>query len=86
MKQILIAAAIAAGVSVAGIGLATIVTDFRPETKAIASKLAPAVVRGIILGANVGPYQSPAHIESRVTASGYAPAQTTNDWYSIAGD
>lgn len=53
-----------------------------------ASEVARSLVSGIILGANVGPYLSglvPAHIESRVTASGYAPAQTI-DSYPVADE
>jgi hypothetical protein len=79
MKQILTVAAL-----VAGIGFMAIANDFRTDAKAVGSELARALVSGIILGANIGPYQSPAHIESRVTASGYVSVPTTTDEYSVA--
>lgn len=53
-----------------------------------ASEVARSLISGIILGANVGPYLSglvPAHIESRVTASGHAAAQTI-DSYPVADE
>jgi hypothetical protein len=81
MKKVLIAAAL-----VAGMDFATIAADFQPDAKVLASELARSFISGIILGANAGPYQSgvvPAHIELRVTASGYVSAPTT-DRYSIA--
>jgi hypothetical protein len=81
----LIAAALAAGAAVA----TTHATEgSRPDIKVIASEVARGLIGGIILGANVGPYLSgliPAHIESRVTASGYAPAQPP-DSYSPTSD
>ena len=83
MKKVLTAAAL-----VAGTGFVTIATDFQPDAKVLASELARSFISGIILGANVGPYQYglvPAHIESRVTASGYASAPTS-DRYSIAAE
>lgn len=80
---------------VAGIGFATAhttdstnATDLQRDIKVIAFEVANSLIRGIILGANVGPYPSgavPAHIESRVTASGYGPAQTT-DSNSVADE
>jgi hypothetical protein len=85
MKPVLTAAAL-----VAGIGFATThptESSWR-DIKVIASEVADSLISGIILGANVGPYLSglvPAHIESRVTASGYAPAQVT-DSYSAADE
>jgi hypothetical protein len=67
---------------VAGLGFSTTSTAESPrDIKVIASEVARSLISGIVLGANVGPYLSgllPAHIESRVTASGYAPAPTTN--------
>lgn len=84
MKTVLTAATLVAGIGFA-IAHATDSTNAadsqRDNIKVIASKVANSLIRGIILGANVGPYPSgavPAHIESRVTASGYAPAQTTD--------
>ena len=82
MKQILIAAAL-----VAGIGCTAIAIDFRTDAKPVGSELARALISGIILGANIGPYQSPAHIESRVAASGYASAPNTIEIeYSVAAE
>jgi hypothetical protein len=67
---------------VAGIGFTTTSTAESPrEIKVIASEVARRLIGGIVLGANVEPYLSgllPADIESRVTASGYAPAPTTD--------
>jgi hypothetical protein len=67
---------------VAGIGFTTASTAESPrDIKVIVSEVARSLIGGIILGANVGPYLSglfPAHIESRVTASGYAPDLTTD--------
>jgi hypothetical protein len=75
MKPVLSAAAL-----VAGIGLTTMsATHSSHDIKVIASEVASSLIGGIILGGNVGPYLTglvPAHIESRVTASAYAPAQT----------
>jgi hypothetical protein len=71
---------------VAGIGFAAIATVLQPDAKAVAPELVRSLLSGIILGANVGPYQSglvPAHIESRVTASGVASVPT-GDRYSVA--
>ena len=71
MKPALIAALVA-GVS--------FTTTSGTDTRAIVTELARSLIGGIILGANVGPYLSvltPAHIESRVTVSGYVPARTT---------
>jgi hypothetical protein len=75
---------------VAAIGAATTRTPESPwpEIKVVASEVARSLISGIILGANVGPYLSglvPAHIESRMTASGYAPAQAA-DPYSVADE
>jgi hypothetical protein len=85
MKPILIAAALVACIVVA----TTRATDgSRHDIKIIASEVARGLIAGIILGANVGPYLSgliPAHIESRVTASGYAPAPPP-DSYSLADE
>jgi hypothetical protein len=88
MKPTWTAAAVAAGIgfAIAGFAIAhaadsTNTTDVRRDIKAIASEVASSLFRGIILGANVGPYPSgliPANIESRVTASGYTPAQITD--------
>ena len=84
----------AVGFLVAAIGFATThaadstnAADSRPDIKVIASELANSLIVGIILGANVGPHPSvgpypygltPAQIEWRVMASGYAPAQQTD--------
>jgi hypothetical protein len=90
MKPILTAVALVAGIGFA-LAHATDLTNAngpRPDIKVIASKVASSLVRGIILGANVGPYPSglvPAHIESRVTASGYSPTQAT-DSNSVADE
>jgi hypothetical protein len=85
MKPILIAAALVACVAVA----TTYATEgSRRDISIIASELARGLIAGIILGANVGPYLSgliPAHIESRVTASGYAPVPPP-DSYSVADE
>src|SRR5215475_12652346 len=85
MKPILIAAAFVACVAVA----TTQATEgSRHDVKIIASEIARGLIGGIILGVNVGPYLSgliPAHIESRVTASGYAPAPPL-DAYSVADE
>jgi hypothetical protein len=85
MKQILTAAALVACIAVA----TTHATEgSRRDIKTIASELARGLIGGIILGVNVGPYLSgliPAHIESRVTASGYAPVQDL-DSYSVADE
>jgi hypothetical protein len=82
MKRALIAAAL-----VAGIGFtAMIATD--PDAKVVASEVAHGLVSGIILGSSVEPYQAklvPDLIESRVTASGYAPAPTFHR-YSVADE
>ena len=84
MKRISIAAALVAGVAVA----ATWATEgSRRDISIIASEVARGLIAGIILGANVGPYLSgliPAHIESRMTASGYAPPPP--DSYSLADE
>jgi hypothetical protein len=83
MKRVLTAVAL-----VAGMGFATIAADFQPDAKVLASELVRSFISGIILGADVGPYQSalvPAHIESRVAASGYVSAPTP-DRYSIAAE
>ena len=68
MKQMLMAAAL-----VAGIGFATAIeTGFRPGAGIIASEVARSLVSGIILGANV--WQSvpvPADVELRVMAGAY---------------
>jgi hypothetical protein len=89
MKAILVAAALAAGVAVA----ATHATEgSRRDIKIIASEVVRGLIGGIILGANVGPYLSgliPAHIESRVTASGYTseqPSEQPFDSYSVADE
>jgi len=66
-------AALVAGVSFA--------TTSGIDTCAVVSELGRSLVRGIILGANVGPYLSgltPGHIESRVTVSGYGSNRTTD--------
>jgi hypothetical protein len=67
---------------VAGIGFTTTSTAESPrDIKVIVSEVSRNLIGGIVLGANVGPYLSgllPAHIESRVTASGYAPASITD--------
>jgi hypothetical protein len=92
MKPILTAAALVAGIgfAIAHAADATSVTGSRRDIKAIASEVASSLIRGIILGANVGPYPSgviPAHIESRVTASGYAPARSQgSDSNSVVDD
>ena len=83
MKPILTAAALVAGVglAIAHASDSTNVTNSWRDIKVIASEVASSLVRGIILGANVGPYPSglvPAHIESRVTASGYASPPSTD--------
>jgi hypothetical protein len=91
MKPILTAAALVAGIgfAIAHPADATSVTGLR-DIKAIASEVASSLIRGIILGANVGPYPSgvvPAHIESRVTASGYSPARSQGaDSNSVVDD
>ncbi len=70
MQQMLTAAAL-----VAGIGFATAIeTGFRPDARVV-SEVAGGLISGIILGSNV--WQSvpvPTDVESRVMASGYAPA------------
>jgi hypothetical protein len=81
--------------SVAAALVASIVVTATPETegsrrdiKIIASEVARGLIGGIILGVNVGPYLSslmPAHIESRVTASGYAPSAPL-DPYAVADE
>jgi hypothetical protein len=85
MKPILIAAAFVACIAVA----TTHATEgSRRDIKIIASEVARGLIGGIILGVNVEPYLSgliPAHIESRVTASGYAPAQPL-DSFSVADE
>jgi hypothetical protein len=85
MKLLSIAAALAVGVVVA----TTPATEgSRPDIKIIASEMARGLIGGIILGVNVEPYLSGlirAHIESRVTASGYAPAPPL-DTYSVADE
>jgi hypothetical protein len=85
MKQILTAAALVACIVVA----TTHATEgSRRDIKIIASELARGLIGGIILGVNVGPYLSgliPAHIEARVTASGYAPVQDL-DSYTVADE
>jgi hypothetical protein len=85
MKPVLIAATLVAGIAVA----TTHATEgSRRDLKIIASELGHGLIGGIILGVNVGPYLSgliPAHIESRVTASGYAPVQPL-DSYSVADE
>ena len=66
-------AALVAGVSFA--------TTSGTDTRAIMEELARSLVRGIILGVNVGPYPSgltPAQVESRVTISGHIPARTVS--------
>jgi hypothetical protein len=83
MKTVLTAAALVAGIgfAVAHATDSTNATGPRRDIKVIASEVASSVIRGIILGANLGPYPSgllPAHIESRVTASGYAPAESSD--------
>jgi len=83
MKSKLTVAAIVAatGFAIAHAADSTNATDSQRDIKAIASKVASSLIRGIILGVNVGPYPSGlvrAHIESRVTASGYAPAPSTD--------
>ena len=90
MKPVLTAAALVAGMGlvIAQATNATNAPDFWRDIKVIAPEVASSLIRGIILGANVGAYPSgliPAHIESRVTASGYAPAQTT-DSNSVADE
>jgi hypothetical protein len=90
MKLALTAAALVAaiGFAIAHAADSTNATDSRPYIVAIASEVATSFIKGIILGANVGPYPSglvPAHIESRVTASGYAPAQSS-DSNSVADE
>jgi hypothetical protein len=90
MKPVLTAAALVAGIgfAVAHATDSTNATRPRCDIKVIASELASSVVRGIILGANLGPYPSglvPTHIESRVTASGYAPAES-NDSNSVVDE
>jgi hypothetical protein len=85
MKPKWIAAALVACVVVA----ITYATEGSPrDIRTIASEVANGLIAGIILGANVGPYLSgliPAHIESRMTASGYAPAPPP-DSYSAADE
>jgi hypothetical protein len=85
MKPIWIAAALVACVAVA----TTYATVGSPrDIRTTASEVAHGLIAGIILGANVGPYLSgliPAHIESRMTASGYAPAPPP-DSYSAADE
>jgi hypothetical protein len=83
MKPVLSAAALVAaiGFAIAHAADSTNATDSRRDLKVIASEVASSVIKGIILGANVGPYPSgvvPAHIASRVMASGYAPAQSSD--------
>jgi hypothetical protein len=90
MKPVLTAAALVAGIgfAVAHATNSMSAADSRRDIRIIASEVANSLIRGIILGANVGPYPSgavPAHIESRVTASGYVPAQTT-DSNSVADE
>src|ERR1700730_15383440 len=83
MKKVLTAAAL-----VAGMGYATIAADFQPDAKVLASELVRSFISGIILGADVGPYQSAlvrAHIESRVAASGYVSAPTPDRYSTAAG-
>jgi hypothetical protein len=85
MKPIYIAATLVACAAIA----ATQATErSRRDIKILASEMARGLIGGIILGVNVGPYLSgliPAHIESRVTASGYAPPQPA-DSYSVADE
>lgn len=83
MKPILIVAALAAamGLPTAHAADSTNATDSQRDIQVIVSEVASSLIRGIILGVNVGTYPSgvvPAHIASRVMASGYAPAQTTD--------
>jgi len=83
MKTVLTVAALVAGIgfAIAHATDSTTAPSPRRDIKVIAAEVASSLVRGIILGANVGPYPSgliPSHIESRVTASGYAPAQSTD--------
>jgi hypothetical protein len=83
MKPIVTAAALVAavGFAIAHAADSTNATGSRRDIKVIASEVAGSLIRGIILGVNVGAYPSgliPTHIESRVTASGYAPARNTD--------
>ncbi len=85
MKPVFLAVAL-----VAALGVATTRATESSwlDIKVIASEVARGLVSGIILGVNVEPYLSglvPAHIESRVTHSGYAPAQAA-DLYSVADE
>ena len=79
MRQVFVAGA----AFVAGVGFTTMIaTDFRPDVKVLASEVARSVVKGIILGSGVEPYQSklvPDLIEWRVVA-----IELTTDWYSVA--
>jgi hypothetical protein len=90
MKPILTVAALVAGIgfTIAHATDSTSATGFRRDFTVIASEVASSLIRGIILGANVGLYPSglvPAHIESRVTASGYSQVQST-DSNSVADE
>jgi hypothetical protein len=83
MKPVLTVAALGAGIgfAIAHAPDATSATDFRHDIQVIASEVASSLIRGIILGVNIGAYPSgliPAHIQSRLTASEYAPAQSTD--------
>jgi hypothetical protein len=83
MKSILTAAAIVAaiGVAIAHAADSTNPTDSRRDIKVVVSEMANSLIRGIILGANVGPYPSglvPAHIKSRMMASGYSSASSAD--------
>jgi hypothetical protein len=83
MKSILTAAALVAavGFAIEHAADSTNTTDSRRDIKVVASQVASSLIRGIILGANIGPYPSgliPAQVESRVAASGYAPASSTD--------
>ena len=73
---------------VAGFGFATTLdTDIQATTRVVMSEVASSVVSGIILGSNVWahpPGGVPADVESRVRASGYAPAPS--DQYSAVAE
>jgi hypothetical protein len=81
MRQVFVAGA----GFVAGVGFTTMIaTDFQPDVKVLASEVARGVVRGIILGSGVEPYQSkltPDFIEWRMAASG-----PTTRPYSVADE
>ena len=82
--------ALTAAALVAGLGFGNpLETIFQAAAKIVASDVAHSLINGIILGSDVGPYQSqmlPAQIELRVTASGHRSTAPTDDIQSPASD